>query len=80
MHKIKVTTRNGTQHIIDLDDRTWVRHPSPGREFTNPFLTPDGEPFHFWNIEGIELGGNLYASNKDEWRQSSIIIQIEEID
>ena len=51
-----VTTYSGTQHTIDLDNKTWVRQGCAGHEWKaggkHPDITPDGEVFCFTTLNG----------------------------
>jgi hypothetical protein len=73
-----ITTRNGTQHVIDFDSHTATRLPAAGRNFSDPDLTPDGAPFRYWWItDPIEVGKSILFENRDEWRVTSVVVSIE---
>lgn len=72
-----VTTRNGTRHLVDLDDWTITRIPPPGREW-GP--ATDHQPAHITRLDGGAVGSSLYVELADgTWRVTSTIRSIRRI-
>ena len=78
----RITTQ-GSVHIWNLDDMTWVRQQVDG---LNP-MAKDGKPVHLIEVvRWPEVGGTFYVlcserpqAMRHEWHQSSTIRAIEEV-
>ena len=76
-----VTTRSGSEYIVNLDAKTFVRHnPSHSIHSWDSGPVPkDDQPIPYTLLRTIEVGEHIYVEMMDQWLNSTQIKTIEKV-
>ena len=76
-----VTTRSGSEYIVNLDAKTFVRH-NPNkrvRSWDGGPVPEDDQPIPYKFLHTIEVGEHIYVEMMDQWLNSTQIQTIEKV-